>query len=781
MNSPASGDARTLLDALTQSLTAARRTPEDVAPPAALLWTDADGQWQPLIPQLMKVLPQLLCLGAYRPEERTGPVIWLRCVVDGALAGVVPLNTAPVLYLPKVTRQDLRAGGDCPPDLQPLIELQYRGAVWHQRNGRDWTIDAFITAETGCGLDIAQDVRTQDAMRRALSLLATEPLAALRGHRLEADDFDRLTIGDPIRDLLAWISEPQGFESRCDPARWQTFRDVCHREFDLDPDVGGPQAAGDALLNGGSAAFAARWEEVWRRFAEAPALYPGVARRLRDAHPSGLFVDTSRQPQANEAAEDRVRQALRDVAELPHTAACERVLALESEHALRRGWVWAALGASPLALVLSPLSRLAGLARQTLPGTSVLAFAENYATGGWQCDRAAMEARASSMAAGDLPLIGRVIRALYEPWLDRNARRFQELAAASDFRAIVGGVVAEKDTCVLFTDGLRFDLGALLHARLEARGLKSHLGFRIAPVPTVTATAKPMASPAYKLVTGSAEAEDFNPVFTDDGRPVVAQRLRDAMSRQGVEVLDAESTRFSGSAAAGGWAEIGRLDELGHSMGVRLVSQIDVELDIIVERIAGLLNAGWPRVRVVTDHGWLLLPDALPKLDLPAHLVASRWARCATVKGESSTSMPIYPWHWNEQVRIASPPGIGSFSAGAEYAHGGLSPQESVVPEIVVERDSAAVGARIAGITWRGMRCKVTVAPVSNGLRIDLRRNWKQADSSIAVSAKDVAVNGEASLACADDRYEGAAAMLVLLDSDGQVLDYEPTTVGESA
>ena len=374
-----------------------------------------------------------------------------------------------------------------------------------------------------------------------------------------------------------------------------------------------------------------------------------------------------------------MRQALLDVAELPHTAACERVMALESEHARRRGWVWAALGSSPLALVLSPLSRLAGLARQTLPGTSVLAFAENYANGGWQCDRAAMEARASSVAAGDLPLIGRVIRALYEPWLDRNARRFQELAAASDFRAIVGGVVAEKDTCVLFTDGLRFDVGALLHARLEARGLKSHLGFRIAPVPTVTSTAKPMATPAYKLVTGSAEAEDFNPVFTDDGRPVVAQRLRDAMSRQGVEVLDAESTRFSGSAAAGGWAEIGRLDELGHSMGVRLVSQIDVELDIIVERIAGLLNAGWPRVRVVTDHGWLLLPDALPKLDLPAYLVASRWARCATVKGESSTSMPIYPWHWNEQVRIASPPGIGSFSAGGRSATMGPPPARDIL------------------------------------------------------------------------------------------------------
>src|SRR5690606_22480409 len=110
---------QTVLDVVVQSLLAAQRTPEGVAPPAALLWTDADGQWQPLIPQLTKVLPQLLCLGSYRPQERTGPVIWLRCVVDGALPGVVPPDATPILYLPKVGRQDLRAGGDCPAALQP--------------------------------------------------------------------------------------------------------------------------------------------------------------------------------------------------------------------------------------------------------------------------------------------------------------------------------------------------------------------------------------------------------------------------------------------------------------------------------------------------------------------------------------------------------------------------------------------------------------------------------------------------------------------------------------
>ena len=96
------------------------------------------------------------------------------------------------------------------------------------------------------------------------------------------------------------------------------------------------------------------------------------------------------------------------------------------------------------------------------------------------------------------------------------------------------------------------------------------------------------------------------------------------MAQQGVEVLPADELNFAGRGDLGGWSEIGRLDELGHAMGMRLVSQFEIEVAAIIERICGLLNAGWQKVRVVTDHGWLLLPAGLPKVELPAYLVASR-------------------------------------------------------------------------------------------------------------------------------------------------------------
>jgi hypothetical protein len=77
------------------------------------------------------------------------------------------------------------------------------------------------------------------------------------------------------------------------------------------------------------------------------------------------------------------------------------------------------------------------------------------------------------------------------------------------------------------------------------------------------------------------------------------------------------------------------------------------------------------------------------------------------------------------------------------------------------------------------MRCRVAVETKDPAVRVDLRLNWKQANTSIAASTKEVGPAGEASLAVADDSHEGAAATVVVVDAAGSVLDRKPTTVGE--
>lgn len=74
----------------------------------------------------------------------------------------------------------------------------------------------------------------------------------------------------------------------------------------------------------------------------------------------------------------------------------------------------------------------------------------------------------------------RAVRALHEPWLDAPERHFQELVQEAG-KLGSSPIVGERDVCVLFIDGLRFDVGAALAAELEQRGVIAKLVPRVLP------------------------------------------------------------------------------------------------------------------------------------------------------------------------------------------------------------------------------------------------------------------------------------------------------------
>jgi hypothetical protein len=756
--------------------------PDGIATPAAILWTDADGQWLPLISALRAVFPWIYALGRYEPATRTGPAIWLRCIVDRTVPEAPPSGEIPVLYLPHVRRQELRAAGDCPPHLQPLIELQYRGRVWHQSNGHDWSVRAFLVSNDALGLDIAGDRRTEEAMLRALPLLTEVDAKSLQGRRLDEDDFDKLSVDDPVRDLLLWLTSPETFEAAAKGGRWESFRSLSRNEFGLDPEQTAPSEIAGLLVRGES-----RLERVWNRFVESPQLYTGAAKLLRDPAHVGqgqLTLDPSRDPRINERDETELRQQLEGIQQMPHATACARILELEARHGERRDWVWARLGWSPWAKALAPLARLASGARTPVVGSTLAAAAATYAQSGWQCDATAMESLALLRASAEAVLIAQVVRSLYEPWLDTSARNFQSLLSADPKAARdgVGQTLAEQDTCLLFADGLRFDQAGRLAAILEERSMKVMLTSRLAALPTVTPTSKPTATPIKDGIRGG-DGADFTPlVETKAGaRPLTAPLLRERLELAGVEVLDAEELRIPSGAKNGGWTECGLIDSLGHSLQIGLVHQLLPELERIAERVASLLQAGWHRVRVVTDHGWLLLPGGLPKVELAPYLTETKWSRCARVKGQPDLNVPVAAWYWNTDVRIASPPGIACFRAGDVYAHGGISPQECVIPVLDIEQGFGVMHASIQSVEWRGMRCRVRVQTNDPRVKVDLRTNWKQATTSIVAAVKEVGTSSEVSLAVPDDSHEGAAASVVLLDREEKVIASQTTAVGEKS
>lgn len=762
-----------LLAALLGAFADAARSPADIAPPAVILWPDPERRWQPLVPRLRETFTHVYSYGAYAPEDGIGPAIWLRCIVDRSLPEVSPPgNVVPVFYLPSVSRQVLRAGADCPVELQPLIELQFRGRVWHQPNGQEWTLESFVTSPRGLGLDLARDSQTREALHRTVALLADADAGAFRGRRLQAADFDALAVDDPVRDLLRWMNDADGTRRALDDVRWASLASRTRAQFDFDP-VTHPQVdAADRII-----AADRKWDAVWSRFAENPRIYPGVARLLREADESrgDLAFDSARRPRANADAETELRNDLRQAAGLPHHDACARVLALDERHAARREMVWAQLGDSPLAVALEPLARLAREAEKPVAGKDLDANVADYTARGWLIDAAAVEAIASVLKPADGDVVNSILRALYLPWLDASARQFQQVFMRSPVDQ--EPIIPDRDLCVLFADGLRYDLAIPLSRMLEARGLASRLSHRIAAIPTATPTAKPAVSPAAADLTGSVGDGDFTPAIRSTGQPSTAERLRDVMAQRGVTVMTNDEVRAP-EAEGGGWVECGEIDALGHKIGLRLARQIPSELEQIADRIATLLDSGWLRVRVVTDHGWLLVPGGLPKVEIPKSVTATRWARCALVAGQSITDMPVFQWHWNRDVRIASPPGAASFLAGYEYAHGGVSPQECIVPDLLVQRGAAIVMPTIVEVKWARLRCRVTFKDSEDALTVDIRTNWRDGATSIAAARKSPDPAGHASLVVPDETLEGAAAVVVLLDPHGKVVARAVTTVG---
>ena len=139
------------------------------------------------------------------------------------------------------------------------------------------------------------------------------------------------------------------------------------------------------------------------------------------------------------------------------------------------------------------------------------------------------------------------------------------------------------------------------------------------------------------------------------------------------------------------------------------------------------------------------------------------------------------PWHWNPTQFFATPPGVACFKSSEEYTHGGVSLQECLTPDILVQRDGAAViVARITSITWRGLRCFVEASVKgSGGVRADLRLD-RPNGVSVVVTPKPVEADGAVSLVLADDEHERSSLVLVLISDDGVILAQQATRVGEN-
>ncbi len=370
-------------------------------------------------------------------------------------------------------------------------------------------------------------------------------------------------------------------------------------------------------------------------------------------------------------AETSLRDALKKLKERTVADARNELLTLEKEHAWRLETVWAKRGEAPLAAALAHLARVARA--KPLPSHDGAALAEAYVLEGAAIDQEAMSALAAAPREVDREAVTATLRTLYLPWVEQNAVALQELVRIGKVK-LPGTDTGTKPqaTTILFVDGLRMDLAAALVKVLAAEGVTAKLNWCWSGFPTVTATCKPMVSPVAGKLSGPATTADVLPV-APDGKPATKPVLFKLMQTDGWAT---ENELLPDGKL---WAETGRFDEEGHALGARLADRLTAGVRDAADRVLQLVRMG-RSVRIVTDHGWLLMPGGLPHAALDVSLVEfnGKRTRCAMVKPKAMTSYLQVPWSWNAEVLIAAATGARSFYAGYEYAHGGISPQECI-------------------------------------------------------------------------------------------------------
>jgi hypothetical protein len=747
--------------------------------PWALLWPDEARQWEPVMDWLSQQLP-IVTLGAYEPSARRGPAYWIRCVVNRTIDIGLPDET-PIVYLPGVARGALRAVEQCPAALAPIAELQHRSQWFAHPNGRDWTARALLSHPgRGLGLRISDDAATTDALRLALGRLLDEKMDRLAS-LLDADFFHDLVSPDPMRSLLGWLDDPQDYRRRLEPARWTAFAQQCKSDFGFNPAADGEVIAAQKL-----AGREGKWASVWEIFASAPERYPGIPDQLRKARPEeqlslvGL-AHSGVWPQDNQIAEDQLRTRLRDFEALTPGGARKEATRLDGDHAWRRRTVWAKLDMAPLAFALEQLVVLAQLTAQPLADTDFKSLTADYAERGWRADDAALRALAHAPQDQDRAAVAAAVSAMYRWWLDRAARALLTVVgpmANSHVYKPGPPASAAKGKATVFVDGLRLDLGHRLQDRLASVGLDVQATTSLAALPTVTETAKPTLVPVPE---GSLSAgEELWAARTSSGAKATKTVLESLAAEAGVQWL---SQAESGDPSGVAWTESGQVDHSGHDLGVQFIDGIDQEIDKIALRVHQLLKAGWQQVDVITDHGWILLPGGMEKVDLPVAVTGKKKGRCARLKEGAVIDGPTVPWFWDQDVRIAIAPGASCFEANKEYEHGGVSPQECIIPRLSVKAGSAqptAEGLEILSVKWLGLLCRIALAGAAADVVADLRGLPGDSTTSIAETAKETAGADTVSLQVSDEELEGQKAYLVLVGSGGRLLAQREVVVGRN-
>lgn len=350
---------------------------------------------------------------------------------------------------------------------------------------------------------------------------------------------------------------------------------------------------------------------------------------------------------------------------------------------------------------------------------SLASVVDWYSSAGWEVDSAYRRMEFVRVSTGaDLYGLDDAFglgRERYERWLDEVLQRTAD--AISDDAHLPDRqlqrwihheeVSGRESTAFVLVDALRYELGRDLATRLGRLNATVDVSAALAAAPTITpvgmAAITPGADERFDVELGT----DARLVVHVDGQAV--RRVSDRVKRfekvhgkvadvpldklaqytsselkkriEGAALVVVRSTEIDAD---------GESDQLAAGWG-----SFDTTLNVLQTAVARLLHAGIRRVVLTADHGFLAvrqLGEEL-KVDKPStgtgELHRRAWIGTGGTATDSTVKVPLSDFGIGGGLDIIAPRGLGVFVAGGglQFFHGGLSPQELVVPVITVVSD----------------------------------------------------------------------------------------------
>jgi hypothetical protein len=441
-------------------------------------------------------------------------------------------------------------------------------------------------------------------------------------------------------------------------------------------------------------------------------------------------------------------------------------------------------------------------------GASPGPLLEWYIEVGWKVDRAH---RRFEVARNDLRILGALepafiaARVAHEQWLDATLLAFTAAIENDGFDA--GSLAHQGDihtkwvrdatgpVAYVWVDALRFELGSDLRDGLRADGHTAELYAAVAAAPTITPVGMANLTPAAGDGL-SLELERGDLAIRVNGTKVanVADRVARLRAAHGDKVLD----RTLDAVAGQGEKELKRalgdvdlllvrsqeLDSAGESGMLNAAwSQFNAVLELLRNLVARLGQAGVRRIVITADHGFVTLSRGLGPdraIDPPPGGTGDLHRRGWVGKGASTTPstlrVPLVSTGIPSDLDLIVPRGLAVFRAGGskQFFHGGLSPQELLVPVIVVDTEPAPAPKELqVDVTVAGGRITTGAFAASIGFT----GNLFTTEITVRVVAQGPTGSGVVARVVSGDGFDPATGAVTLrADGTSPVLTFQVTT-----